>query len=101
MQMLGFNAVRLPFSFKDFRKVPNAISYGCSQVLPPRPQWSVLAPNNLKSRCFCSACKLLFWKRMESKISAVRLPFSLQSCKTPEGHCPQLLPEIRGVRNQI
>ena len=34
MQLLGFNAVRLPFSFKDFSKTPNRISYGCSQVRP-------------------------------------------------------------------
>ena len=36
MQLLGFNAIRLPFSFRDQALTPHYISYSCSQVQPAR-----------------------------------------------------------------
>ena len=55
MQLLGFNAVRLPFSFADFSKTPNAISYGCSQVRRMHP-----ACDGCKA-CRGTICCMLVW----------------------------------------
>ena len=93
IQLLGFNAIRLPFSFADLALTPKYLSYSCSQArpsrlttLPPEPSPGPSLAGSAGSpahRVSCVCAKHVGQSLLRASPGAACLPSSSLKCLQP------------------